>query len=106
MCYSTKKKDKHNERKAKVDRLNSKHAIVTMLEGPAKGEKRKAEYSTLKVWPGEQTVKKLFASGASSASVAEAAEPAAADSGSPTLPCPLSPDATCLAMFGDLNMLG
>ena len=58
MCYSMKHKDKYNERKARVERLNARHAWLTMLDGPAKGEKRKAEYHTIKVWPRELQVKK------------------------------------------------
>jgi hypothetical protein len=95
ICYSSKKKDRYNERKAQVDRLNSKHAMLTMLEGPAKGEKRKADYNSLKVCPRTQSAKKLFASGASSASVAPG----------DTLAGPLGPDDNCREMFGDLNMM-
>ena len=90
MCYSTKNKDKYNERKARVERLNTRHAWLTMLEGPAKGEKRKADYNTIKVWPRELPVKKLFSSGASSSAYRIPASP-------------LSPDQNCLAMFGDLH---
>jgi len=92
ICYSSKKKDRYNERKAQVDRLNSKQAAITMLEGPAKGEKRKADYNSLKVC---QSAKKLFASGASSASVASG----------DGLAGPRGSDENCRAMFGDLNML-
>ena len=63
-----------------------------MLEGPAKGEKRKADYKSLKVC---QSAKKLFASGASSASVASGDR----------LAGPLGPDDNCREMFGDLNMM-
>ena len=92
MCYSMKQKDKYNERKARVERLNARHAWLTMLEGPAKGEKRKAEYNTIKVWPRELPVNKLFGSGASSAYTIPAS--------------PVSPDQNCLLMFGELHMLG
>ena len=60
-----------------------------MLEGPAKGEKRKAEHNTIKVWPRE-LVNQLFSSGASSSAYRIPASP-------------LSPDQNCLAMFGDLH---
>ena len=95
MCYASKKKDMYNERKAQVDRLNSKQALLTMLEGPAKGNKRKADYDTFKVW--EQPVKKLFAPAASSASSSASVALAAST---------LKPDDNCLAMFGDLHMMG
>ena len=73
-------------------RDSAKHVWLTMLEGPAKGEKRKADYNTIKVWPREQSAKKLFGSGASSAGQGPAR--------------PVSPDENCLAMFGDLHMMG
>ena len=92
ICYSGKKKDRYNERKAQVDRLQSKHAWIAMLEVPAKGEKRKADYNSLKVC---QSAKKLFASGASSASVASG----------DGLAGPRGREDSCRAMFGDLNML-
>ena len=92
MCYSSKRKDRYNERKANADRLNAKHVWLTVLEGLAKGEKRKADYSTIKVWPREQSAKKLFGPGASSAGRSPAR--------------PVSPDENCLAMFGDLHMVG
>ena len=41
MCYATKQKDKYDKRVAKVERLNTDRAVVTILEGPAQGEKRK-----------------------------------------------------------------
>ena len=64
-----------------------------MLEGPAKGEKRKADYNMIKVWPRELLVKKLFGSGASSSAS--------------TIPAsPVSPDLNCLLMFGDLHAVG
>jgi len=92
VCYSNKRKDRHNERKASVDRLNAKHVWLTMLEGPAKGEKRTAGYSTIKAWPREQSAKKMFGPGASSAGQSPAR--------------PVSPDENCLAMFGDLHVMG
>ena len=53
---ATEHKDKFNQQKAKVERLNSNAAVVTMLEGPAQKEKRKVEYKLLEVWtPSKQT---------------------------------------------------
>ena len=33
MCYATKQKDKYDKRKAKVERLNTSQAVITMHEG-------------------------------------------------------------------------
>ena len=63
MCYATKQKDKYDKRMAKVERLNTHQAVITMLEGLAQGEKRKVEYKWLELWPSS---KKLFAGGDSS----------------------------------------
>ena len=97
ICYAQKNKEKFNEKKATVNRLNTKVAVLTMLEGPAKGENRKADYTTLKVMPCEAPVKKLFA-----------AAPAPAAS-APVLPAeasPTNPDKECTTMFGNLSMIG
>ena len=50
MCYATKQKDKYDKRMAKVERLNTNQAVVTILEGFAQGEKRKVEYKWLELW--------------------------------------------------------
>ena len=51
MRDALKNKGKYDKRKAKVERLNVRAAIVTILEGPAQGEKRKVDYKALEVWP-------------------------------------------------------
>ena len=48
---------------AKVERLSTDRAVVTILEGLAQGEKRRVEYRWLELWPSS---KKLFAGGVSS----------------------------------------
>ena len=63
MCYATKQKDKYDRRKAKVERLSTTQAVITMLEGLAQGEKRKVDYKWLEHC---STSKKLFVSGVSS----------------------------------------
>ncbi len=47
MCDDLKNKDKYDKRKAKVERLNVRAAVVTILEGPAEGEKRNVDYKAL-----------------------------------------------------------
>ena len=63
MCYATKQRDKYDKRMAKVERLNTNQAVVTIFEGLAQGEKRKVEYRWLELWPYSN---KLFAGGVSS----------------------------------------
>ena len=59
MCYSQKHKDQYDKRKAKVERLNLHVAVVTMLEGPAQGEKRKVDYKWLELWIDNQPAKTI-----------------------------------------------
>ena len=53
-------------------------AVVTMLEGPAHGEKRKVDYKKLEVWPevwpGSSPTKQQFAGGVSLASCLSVAD--------------------------------
>ena len=51
VCYASKNKEKYDKRKGKVERLNTRAAVVLMLEGPAQGEQRKVDYKALEVWP-------------------------------------------------------
>ena len=44
MCDALKNKDKYDKRKAKVERLTVRQAVVTILDGPARGEKSKVDY--------------------------------------------------------------
>ena len=44
MRYAAKQKDKYDRRKAKVERLNTHQAVITIFEGLAQGEKRKVDY--------------------------------------------------------------
>ena len=63
MCYAVKQKDKYDKRKAKVERLNTHQAVITMLEGLAQGENRKVDYKWLEHCSAS---KKLFVGGVSS----------------------------------------
>ena len=47
----TAKKHKHlyNGFKAKIIRVNTQHVVLTILEGPEKGEKRKMPHATVSV---------------------------------------------------------
>ena len=108
-------KDKYNERTAEVTGLISRMAKVTMLDGPAKGEKRKVAYNQIKVKSKEPPAKKLFAQfgGASSPAAAPEAPKASAEPGAApvavatlsTAADPTAPDAACLEMFGNLTMM-
>ena len=95
MCYATKQKDKHDKRKAKVERLNTHQAVITMLEGLAQGEKRKVEYKWLELWSAS---KKLLVGGVYSCESVE--KPSAAGRARPMEESPLAPDSMwefCLA---------
>ena len=83
MCYAAKQKDKYDKRKAKVERLHTHQAVITMLEGLAQGEKRKVEYyKWLELWPSSN---KLFAGGVSSCESGKTlcGRPCAANGGEP-----------------------
>ena len=47
MQYASKSKDKYDKRKAKVEHLNVRAAVATMLEGAAQGQNRKVDYEAL-----------------------------------------------------------
>ena len=96
ICHASKLKDKYDKRKAKVERLNSTVAVIAMLEGPAQGEKRKVDYNSIEVCVLQN---KLFADGATSGEYAAAVVP-------PQNASPSAPDADCVAMFGNLDMMG
>ena len=58
MCDDLKNQDKYDKRKAKVERLNVRAAVVTILVGPAQGENHKVDYKALEVWPCSSPTKK------------------------------------------------
>ena len=99
--YATQQKDKCDRRKAKVERLNTTHAVITMLEGPAQGEKRKVEYRWLELWPSS---KKLFAGGVSSCKPLE--HPSAAGHERPMEESPSAIHSMCNFLNGDLSIMG
>ena len=47
MCYASKNNENYDKRKAKVERLSTRAAVVLILEGQAQGENRKVEYKAL-----------------------------------------------------------
>ena len=80
--------------------------MLTMLDGLANGLDTQNGLQRARRLAWRTDCGQLSVSGASAASVVHAVELAAADSGSPTLASPASLDANCLAMFGDLTMVG
>ena len=100
MCYATKQKDKYDKRVAKVERLNTDRAVVTILEGLAQGEKRKVEYRWLELWPSS---KKLLAGGVSSFKPLE--NPSAAGHERPMEESPSAPHSMCNFLNGDLSIM-
>ena len=50
MCYASKNKEKYDKRKANVERLNARSAVVLILKIPAQGVKRKVDYKALEDW--------------------------------------------------------
>ena len=87
MCYATKQKGKYDKRVAKVERMNTNQAVITMLEGSAQGEKRKVEYKWLELW---SSSKELFAGGVSSGM--STGNPSAAGLARPMEESPSAPD--------------
>ena len=90
MRYASKNKEKWDNRKAKVERLNTRAAVVLMLKGPVQGEKRKVEYKALEDW----TLNNKHTPGASSALLL------------PTAASPSAPEKDCTDMFGSLTRMG
>ena len=120
--FAAKSKDKYNKRTAGVKGLLTKFIKVIMLDGPAKGEKRKFPYDSVKVIANDSVAKKLAkdpgASGPSAApSAAPAAQastsaaPAAQASTTAALTLPMSAEAAnektapdvCKTLFGNLS---
>eukprot|EP00974_Lingulodinium_polyedra_P086392 8370162-Lingulodinium_polyedra.AAC.1 len=66
ICYSAKTTSKYDERTSSVQRLNSRQAASTMLDGPVRGEKRKADYKMLNICPPRTNVcREVFRTSAS-----------------------------------------
>ena len=84
MCYAAKQKDKYDRRKAKVERLNTHQAVITMSEGLAQGEKRKVDYKGLDHWSAST---QLFVGGVSSCESVE--KPSAAGRAQPMEESPI-----------------
>ena len=100
MCYATKQKGKYDKRMAKVERLNTNQAVVSILEGLAQGEKRKVEYRWLELWPSS---KKLFAGGVSSSNPLEI--PLRQAMSGQWRRAPSAPHSMCNFLNGDLSIM-
>ena len=101
MCYATKQKDKYDKRMAKVERLNTNQAVVTILEGLAQGEKREVEYRWLELWPYSKTSCSQVVSPL--ASLLE--NPFAAGHERPMEESPSAPHSMCNFLNGDLRIM-
>ena len=111
IMHAKKHKERYNQQKALVVRLNARAAVLDIIEGPAKGTKRKAEYRTLKVVREEKALKQESEPSVAPAApaVAPAASAASAAKDVPdelplaALATPTPTDKT-LELFGDLRM--
>ena len=109
----TAKKQKHlyNGFKAKILRVNTHNVVVSILEGPASGEKRKLLFAAVDVIE-DSSAKKAKIEQETAAAAAAAEAPAAAPSAEAPAAAPAAeapaedddPDNACMAMFGDLDM--
>ena len=100
-----KKKELYNGFKAKIIRVNTHDVVLSILEGPMKGDKRKALFATVNVVE-SALVKKANISQepAASAAAAPAPEATAAAPAVEDLEEDEKPDKQCMAMFGDLGL--
>ena len=93
-----KKKELYNGFKAKIIRVNTHDVVLSILEGPMKGDKRKALFATVNVVesaPKKANIKQEPAPAAEATAAAPAAEDLEEDE---------KPDNQCMAMFGDLDL--
>ena len=120
-----KQKNLYNGFKAKILRVKKQHVVMSVLEGPRKGEKRQALHAAVNVVsaPAKKAKQLSFAPAASAAGEAPAAS-AAGHAADPVAPAAApaesvapaaapaaedpqedeKPDEQCMAMFGDLGM--
>ena len=98
----TAKKHKHlyNGFKAKSIRVNTHNVVLSILEGPAKGEKRKTLFATLDVVEDAPAKKAKIPQAPAKESVAPTAAAPAAEAPAEDE----QPDNPCTAMFGDLDL--
>ena len=107
VLHAKKFKEKYNQRRASVLRLNSRVAVLKMLDGPEEGSQHRARYESMVLEAGDVPhAKKLKSmSCVSTGSSASSSQPAPA-----TPAMNLSPaeeqDAACAEMFGDLSAFG
>ena len=104
-----KQKDLYNGFKAKIIRVKSWNVALSILEGPMKGEKRKALFATVTVVEDAPAKKPQISQAPAASAADEAALPMAATA-APALGDPPEddekPDEECMAMFGDLDLYG
>ena len=98
-----KQKEYYNGFKGKIIRINSQHVVLEILEGPAKGEKRKTLFATVNVIESVPAKKPQIEKAKSSASGAAAAAPAAKEQEEVEMEDDEKPDDKCMALFGDLE---
>ena len=101
-----KQKEYYNGFKGKIIRINSQHVVLEILEGPAKGDKRKALFATVNVVesvPAKKPKIEQAESSASGAASSAAASPAARQQ-EEVEEEDEKPDDKCMALFGDLNL--
>ena len=101
-----KQKEYYNGFKGKIIRINSQHVVLEILEGPAKGEKRKTLFATVNVVesvPAKKPQIEKAKSSASGAASSAAAAPAAKEQEEVEEEDDEKPDDKCMALFGDLN---
>ena len=100
-----KQKDQYHGFKAKILRVNTQHVVLSILEGPRKGDKRKHTFATVDVVeeaPKKANIPPTAAAPAAETAAPPAAAPAAeAESEDEEQP---QPDNQCMAMFGDLDL--
>ena len=98
----TAKKHKHlyNGFKGNIIRVNTKNVVVSILEGPAKGERRKFLFASVDVVEDAPAKKAKLAEAPAEESVAPTAAAPAAEAPAEDE----QPDKQCMAMFGDLDL--
>ena len=102
-----KQKEFYNGFKGKIIRINSQHVVLDILEGPAKGEKRKVLFTSVNVVdsvPAKKPKIEKANSSASGAASSAAAAPAATQQEEVEEEEDEKPDDKCMALFGDLNL--
>ena len=95
-----KQKDQYHGFKAKILRVNTQNVVLSILEGPRKGEKRKLPFATVDVVEEAPAKKAQIPQAPAKESVAPTAAAPAAEA----LAEDEHPDNQCMAMFGNLDL--